>query len=448
MANHECLDCHTTNLAVTYDDATGKWTTTVRSTAASRASRVTVRAASTPSTSKKARHHPSGEGRRGRRVGVRALSRSAPAAVAAARSPITRSSSAQRLRRALRSDRGHAARRRHVERLLRRRPADDVELRVSGDAAVGVLSQGQRDVPDVSHRAARREASQGRAPRRARQAVQELPRRRSRRDHSHHKSGDVHRVSHGAGRQRRARSLRRSHDRRPGAATTGDHEVPNACGVCHADEAAAELAATIAKWWPDAGKRQARRERLADAFDEATATASARPLLAVIADADEAPTLRGAAAIVLARRFGPQTRTGSRAAAREPDVVLRAKACEALGDAHARVAGDAVAAQLADPSLRVRLACALALLDMRDPRGELALAAARERSDDLAPDDAAPRARQRDGAPPRLRRREDASSRKSRSSRRTSSTRSSSSPRSTPSSAISPRRAAASTRSS
>ncbi|MEP6865698.1 MAG: multiheme c-type cytochrome, partial [Deltaproteobacteria bacterium] len=28
MANHECLDCHTTNLSVSHDDATGKWTTT------------------------------------------------------------------------------------------------------------------------------------------------------------------------------------------------------------------------------------------------------------------------------------------------------------------------------------------------------------------------------------------------------------------------------------
>ena len=28
MANHECLDCHTTNLRVAHDDATGAWTTT------------------------------------------------------------------------------------------------------------------------------------------------------------------------------------------------------------------------------------------------------------------------------------------------------------------------------------------------------------------------------------------------------------------------------------
>src|SRR5262249_52266009 len=36
--------------------------------------------------------------------------------------------------------------------------------------------------------------------------------------------------------------------------------------------------------------------------------------------------------------------------------------------------GDALARQLGDPSLRVRLACALALHDLGDPRGEPALA--------------------------------------------------------------------------
>ena len=78
--------------------------------------------------------------------------------------------------------------------------------------------------------------------------------------------------------------------------------IPNACGTCHADKPLDKLAAAITKWWPDATQRQARRERLADAFDEATAGASPAPLRLVIADEDEAPTLRGAAAITLARR--------------------------------------------------------------------------------------------------------------------------------------------------
>lgn len=161
----------------------------------------------------------------------------------------------------------------------------------------------------------------------------------------------------------------------PAPQTTEKHHVPNACGVCHADKSPAALSTTIASWWPDASARQARRERLADAFDEATARESARPLVAVVGDANEAPTLRGAAAIILARRFGPQTSRTIEPLLTNADLVLRAKGCEALGYAKARTAATAVTERLTDSSLRVRLACALALLDMGDPRGEAALTA-------------------------------------------------------------------------
>jgi Flp pilus assembly protein TadD len=87
----------------------------------------------------------------------------------------------------------------------------------------------------------------------------------------------------------------------------------------------------------------------------------------------EAPTLRGAAAIVLARRFGARTAPALERMLRDKNVVLRAKACEALGAARAPAAADAVAALLVDSSLRVRLAASLALFDMHDPRGEPAL---------------------------------------------------------------------------
>ena len=149
------------------------------------------------------------------------------------------------------------------------------------------------------------------------------------------------------------------------------HGVTDACSTCHADRS--DVEAKLAAWWPDAGKRRARRDRLADAFDPATAKDSARPLLVVIADRDEAPTLRGAAAIVLARRFGKPTAPRLIPLLGERDVVLRAKGCEALGAA--RAAGTEVARLLDDPSLRVRLAAALALSDSRDPRGESALQA-------------------------------------------------------------------------
>jgi hypothetical protein len=160
----------------------------------------------------------------------------------------------------------------------------------------------------------------------------------------------------------------------PVPANTTRHGVPSACGVCHADRPAEALAAWTAAQWPDSARRAARRLRLADAFDESTAKASAHPLEAVIGDADEAPTLRGAAALALARRFGAAAAPAIRPLLVNRDLLLRAKACEALGRARATVAGDAVTARLADPSLRVQLAAALALYDMRDPRGEPALA--------------------------------------------------------------------------
>jgi len=155
---------------------------------------------------------------------------------------------------------------------------------------------------------------------------------------------------------------------------TTKHEVPNACGVCHRDRSADKLAEQLAAWWPDAQVRAARRLRLADAFDSATARQSARALLAVITDEDEAPTLRGAAMLVAAARFKQQTARPLQAQLASKSIILRAKACEALAIAKATNAGDALATHLDDPSLRVRLACALALYDLGDRRGEPALA--------------------------------------------------------------------------
>ncbi len=159
----------------------------------------------------------------------------------------------------------------------------------------------------------------------------------------------------------------------PAPQNTARHGVPSACGVCHADKPAADLARWIDEKWPDAKLRQARRIQLADAFDDASAKASAKPLLAVIADPAEAPTLRGAAMITLARRFGAQTARAITPLLKSTDVVLRAKACEALAAAHAASEAGMLVERLADPSLRVRLAAALALLDLKDLRGEPAL---------------------------------------------------------------------------
>ena len=159
----------------------------------------------------------------------------------------------------------------------------------------------------------------------------------------------------------------------PTPQTTEKHGVPNACGVCHADRTPAQLTQQLAAWWPDATKRQARRQRLAAAFDDKFAKDSAQPLRDVIADPKEAPTLRGSAMLTLGGRFGFRTAHALEPHLTSPDVVLRTKAVEALMLAKAVRSADAIAKLLADPSLRVRQAAAVALLALQDSRGEPAM---------------------------------------------------------------------------
>jgi hypothetical protein len=152
------------------------------------------------------------------------------------------------------------------------------------------------------------------------------------------------------------------------------HDVPSACATagCHATWKADRVEAAWAKLWPDGAARAARRLRLADAFDDKSAADSVRALVDTIGDASEAPTLRGAASMILAQRFP------DRAAALVPlvdarSVTLRAKACEALGVAHARPAVDVLYARGSDEALAVRQAAALALFTLGDPRAEALL---------------------------------------------------------------------------
>lgn len=159
----------------------------------------------------------------------------------------------------------------------------------------------------------------------------------------------------------------------PSLTNTEKHHVPNACGVCHADKPTQALAAVAKAWWPELPAREARRVRLADAFDDATAPQSSQALTAVVNDTAEAPTLRGAALMVLAIRFGASAAPAIVPALRSPDPLVRAKACEALGGARVQKAADAVAPLVDDPALRVRLAATLALHAMGDPRAEPAL---------------------------------------------------------------------------
>jgi uncharacterized membrane protein YgcG len=168
------------------------------------------------------------------------------------------------------------------------------------------------------------------------------------------------------------------------------HRVPSACSVCHGDKAGARaiarpaLLAKADEWWPQLGAREARRLRLADAFDEATAPASGGPLTAVASDAAEAPSLRGAALMVLAMRFGASAAPAILPGLADADPLVRAKACEALGGARVKSAAEALARRLGDDSLRVRLAATQALAAIGDPRAEAAM---RKLADDPATSD-------------------------------------------------------------
>ncbi len=166
------------------------------------------------------------------------------------------------------------------------------------------------------------------------------------------------------------------------------HEIPNGCTGCHDELPVPALAAAAVKWWPKLPAREARRVRLADAFDEATAPQSARPLTAVVNDAAEAPSLRGAALLVLAMRFGASAAPAIVPSLEAADPLIRAKACEALGGARVKSAAEALARRLTDGSLRVKLSATLALAALGDHRAEAAMQALADdpaTSDLLAP---------------------------------------------------------------
>ncbi|MBV8545606.1 MAG: ammonia-forming cytochrome c nitrite reductase subunit c552 [Acidobacteria bacterium] len=159
----------------------------------------------------------------------------------------------------------------------------------------------------------------------------------------------------------------------PNIRNTITHGVPNACGVCHRDKSAGVLAASLDSWWPEARVRNERRIRLADAIDEKTAASSFPALSAVVRDATEASTLRGAAAVILAQRFGAGAAGVITPLLHDANQLVRARFVEALGYANASQSADAVASLANDRSIRVRQNVALVLASFGDPRAPAAL---------------------------------------------------------------------------
>lgn len=160
----------------------------------------------------------------------------------------------------------------------------------------------------------------------------------------------------------------------PVPANTSRHGIPSACGVCHKDQSAEALQQSLLRMWPGAQVRQARRLRLADAIDEKNAASSEPALLAVLADEKEAPTLRAACALLLGQRF-PQSASALVPLLSHPEPLVRARAVEALGYAKSRDQVDRIAPLLGDKSLMVRNTAALVLAMAGDLRAEPALRA-------------------------------------------------------------------------
>jgi HEAT repeat protein len=148
------------------------------------------------------------------------------------------------------------------------------------------------------------------------------------------------------------------------------HGVPNACGVCHRKDAPAKLAADLHRMWPDAAARQARRIRLADAFDPEHAEKAPDALAEVLADGGEAPSLRGAAILILAQ-IDPQRAVRALPSLMQArDATLRARAATAAGMMGLRDARPALVALAGDRSLLVRLAAVTALAATEAPEAE------------------------------------------------------------------------------
>ena len=151
------------------------------------------------------------------------------------------------------------------------------------------------------------------------------------------------------------------------------HAVPSACRRCHGQETPNQLADSLARLWPGAARRQARRLRLADAIDEKTAPGSEAALRAVLADRTEAPSLRAACAQLFAQRFPKSAFDVLLPLLSDPSSLVRTRALEGLGGLHDRRAGDHIAPLLQDRSRMVRLEAALALAMASDPRAEAPL---------------------------------------------------------------------------
>ncbi|MEM9492070.1 MAG: multiheme c-type cytochrome, partial [Myxococcota bacterium] len=173
----------------------------------------------------------------------------------------------------------------------------------------------------------------------------------------------------------------------PAPQNTVRHGIPNACNVCHDDRSPAEMVSAMAEMWPNALTRQQRRLRLADAFadrkgeDSSTAadgSTEPRGLVAlrqVLADADEVPSLRGAAALRLAQRYPDRAAAILVGHADDASPLVRVQVIDALILTRSPQTAAVATKRLDDPELLVRHQAAITLASLQEPAGEAVVAA-------------------------------------------------------------------------
>lgn len=136
--------------------------------------------------------------------------------------------------------------------------------------------------------------------------------------------------------------------------------VPNACNQCHGKQTAQWAAAAIPKWEasPEPG-----HQNFAEALNAGSrASADARKLLYAAASDSATPAIARASALALLARYpGAASFETMRGALNDADALVRASAVDGLAAAPPEVRIELLSRMLADPVLLVRVAAARAL---------------------------------------------------------------------------------------
>lgn len=136
--------------------------------------------------------------------------------------------------------------------------------------------------------------------------------------------------------------------------------TPNACTTCHEGKTNAWAAENMDKWYGPAWRQ---RPTIAHAFAAAAKSdpASIEALRELVLDQEQAGIVRGSAIAQMSRIGGADVAADVKAAAGEPDPLVRLGAAEAVGNLPPDLRLDAGGKLLGDETRAVRVAAAMAL---------------------------------------------------------------------------------------